>query len=345
MPFLLKDKTQNTGVFIWVSLLTLMVLIIIVIGGLTRLTNSGLSMVDWKPLLGILPPLNEQAWIEVFSKYKLTPEYLIVNTSMTINEFKYIFWWEWIHRFIARCIGIVFVLPLIYFYFKKKLTQKTVYKLIIILIFGFFQAFIGWWMVKSGLNDNPYVSAYRLAFHLTNALIIFSLLFWLTLSIYFGKEKNNNVRNYIMLLFQFSLILLFITIISGAFMAGTDAGKSFNTFPLMNNQLFPEDYFLYKDWWKNFFENTVAINFNHRWLAIITFVFITSTSIFSLLYKKGNFSKFSIYFILIILFLQILLGIVTLIFEIPIILASLHQTNAVLLLASLLFAYHRLIYK
>ena len=178
------------NILIWISSLTIMVLLMIIIGGLTRLTDSGLSIVNWRPLMGIIPPLSLQAWIEVFNNYKLTPEYQIVNLKMTLVEFKFIFWWEWFHRFFARLIGVVFIIPFFYFYCTNKLSKKLLITLIIIFLFGVLQAFVGWWMVKSGLTDNPYVSSYRLAFHLANALIIFGFLFWLSLSLFYGKNKN-----------------------------------------------------------------------------------------------------------------------------------------------------------
>ena len=169
------------AIFIWLITLTLMVLTIIVIGGLTRLTDSGLSMTDWRPLLGIIPPLNKNSWQTVFEMYKLTPEFKIVNKNMSLEEFKYIFWWEWFHRVFARMIGIVFVLPLIYFIIKRQLSYYLYQRLAVVFIFGLFQAFVGWWMVKSGLSENPYVSPYRLTFHLMNALIIFSMLLWISM--------------------------------------------------------------------------------------------------------------------------------------------------------------------
>ena len=333
------------AILVWVISLTIMALLIIIIGGLTRLTDSGLSMVNWRPLMGTIPPLSLQAWIDVFNDYKLTPEYQIVNLKMTLEEFKFIFWWEWFHRFFARLIGTVFIIPFFYFYCTNKLSKKLLITLIIIFLFGVLQAIVGWWMVKSGLTDNPYVSAYRLAFHLANALIIFSFLFWITLSLLYGEEKNNTISKLIINLFNLSLILIFITIVSGSFMAGTDAGKSFNTFPLMNNKFIPEGYYLNEYGWKNIFENTIAINFNHRWLAIFTFLFISSIIFYLLVFKKNKYNNFSLILVLIILFLQICLGILTLIFEVSFSYAILHQTNAVFLLASMLFVYHRLKYK
>ena len=336
---------SNIGILVWISSLTVMVLLLIIIGGLTRLTDSGLSMVDWRPLMGAIPPISLQEWAQTFNNYKLTPEFQIVNSKMTLEEFKVIFLWEWFHRFFARFIGLVFILPLIYFLIKKSLSKNLLTNMSIIFIFGFFQALVGWWMVQSGLKDNPYVSAYLLAFHLTNALIIFSFLFWISLSLFYGKEKIYNRPKIIKILFHLSLFLIFITIVSGSFMAGTDAGKSFNTFPLMNQKFFPEGYHLIEYGWKNTFENTVAINFNHRWLAIFTFLFISSIVIYLLIFKKKKYNYFSLFLVLITLSLQISLGILTLVYEVPLSYASLHQTNAVLLLASMLFAYYKLIYK
>ena len=343
MSSALDKSNSEINILVWLVSLTVLVLVMIVIGGLTRLTGSGLSMVEWKPIMGIIPPLSDSSWIEVFNKYKLSPEFRIVNSSITLNEFKYIFWWEWFHRFFARCLGIAFIIPFFYFYFQNILTNNTTFTLIIVFIFGLIQAFVGWWMVKSGLVNNPYVSSYRLSFHLSIALVIFSIFFWLSLSSYFGKEKMLNRSKIVKHLFHFSLILIFLTILSGSFMAGTDSGKSFNTFPLMNEQFIPDGYYLDEYGWKNYFENTIAINFNHRWLAMFTFIFISSIILF--LTNKKNYNKFSLLLVLIVLFIQILLGILTLIYTVPLSFAILHQINATLLLGSMLFAYHRLIYK
>ena len=345
MDFFTKNHITDLSIIIWIGLLLIMVFLIIVIGGLTRLTDSGLSMVDWRPIMGIFPPITHQSWIEVFNKYKLTPEFKIVNYSISLDEFKYIFWWEWFHRFFARLIGLFFIVPFIYFCIKKKLSKNLLITIIIVFIFGFFQAIVGWWMVKSGLSNDPYVSAYRLAFHLVNALIIFSILFWLLLSLIYGIKEEKKYSKVFKFLFHIKLILIFITIVSGALMAGTDAGKSFNTFPLMNDQFFPDGYYISEYGWKNYFENTIAINFNHRWLAMFTFIFISAIVIYMLNFNKEKNNNFSLILILVFLLIQILLGILTLINEVQIVFASLHQINAVLLLASIIFAYNRLIYK
>ena len=196
-------------------------------------------------------------------------------------------------------------------------------------------------MVKSGLDENPYVSPYRLVFHLTNALIIYSILIWCSLNSFFNTNIFKGINSTINTLFYFGIFLLSITIISGGFMAGTDAGKSFNTFPLMSNKLIPEGYFLLDNKFLNFFENTIAINFNHRWLASLTFIYIFSTIFYLLFFSKYKKNKLSLILVLLFVSLQFFLGILTLIYNVPISLASLHQTNSTLLLTFMLYAFHR----
>ncbi len=226
-------KKYKISLFIWLITLTIMVLAIIIIGGLTRLTESGLSMVDWRPILGTLPPLNDNDWIEVFNLYKNTPEYLYVNKNMNLDDFKYIFWWEWFHRFFARMIGVVFIFPLIYFSIKKYIDFSLYIRFLFIFLLGIFQAVVGWWMVKSGLSNDPYVSAYRLTFHLFNALVIFTMLTWTSMEYYYSKKINFFSKIFSKeFLILFSIFFTFLTIISGGFMAGTDAGQSFNTYPI-----------------------------------------------------------------------------------------------------------------
>ena len=339
-----KNRNDNfkISIFVWLIILTIMVFAIIIIGGLTRLTNSGLSMVNWRPILGTFPPLTSQAWSNVFDLYKQTPEFIYINKNITLEEFQYIFWWEWTHRFVARFLGVVFILPFLYFVIKKKIKIFLIKRLIIVLLFGIFQAIVGWWMVKSGLTENPYVSPYRLTFHLINALLIFSILFWTSMDYYY---VDTNKVNYKMTFYQFFLILSIfltsITIISGGFMAGTNSGQSFNTYPLMNGKIFPDDYFFRDLGILNIFENTVTINFNHRWLGTITFLFVFTVCSYSILSNKIYVPKFLIYLILIILIIQFSLGILTLLSNVNLSYASLHQLNSVILLSTLLITYHQ----
>lgn len=335
------DQNYKNSIMLWLITLTIMVFLIIIIGGLTRLTDSGLSMVDWQPILGTIPPLNNNQWIDVFNDYKLTPEFLYVNKNMTLDEFKYIFWWEWFHRFFARLIGLVFIIPFIYFLIKKNLNSFFYKRFSIIFSLGLFQALVGWWMVKSGLSDDPFVSPYRLTFHLTNAVIIYALLLWTSVE-YFHLKSTNFIsirsKNVLILI---SIILVFVTILSGGFMAGSHAGQSFNTYPLMNGKIIPDDIYLEDLGFLNMFENTVTINFNHRWIATITFIYTFSFFSYLIFKKVINLSNQIIISVLLILTLQFLLGIMALLSNVSIYYGSLHQTNSIALLSILLVAYFK----
>ena len=341
MQFNKLDQNYKNSIMIWLLTLTVMVFLIIIIGGLTRLTDSGLSMVDWQPILGTIPPLNNNQWLSVFNDYKLTPEFLYVNKNMTLDEFKYIFWWEWFHRFFARLIGLVFIIPFIYFLIKKNLNSFFYKRFSIIFSLGLFQALVGWWMVKSGLSDDPFVSPYRLTFHLTNAVIIYALLLWTSVE-YFHLKSTNFIsirsKNVLILI---SIILVFVTILSGGFMAGSHAGQSFNTYPLMNGKIIPDDIYLEDLGFLNMFENTVTINFNHRWIATITFIYTFSFFSYLIFKKVINLSNQIIISVLLILTLQFLLGIMALLSNVSIYYGSLHQTNSIALLSILLIAYFK----
>ena len=346
MNYYKASKTYNMGVYIWLLALTTMVLLIIIIGGLTRLTDSGLSMTDWKPLLGVIPPVGQDKWLIVFEMYKQTPEFKIVNRSMTLEEFKFIFWWEWFHRVFARLIGVVFIIPLIYFLIKKQVSKSLLLRLPIVFMFGIFQAFVGWWMVKSGLSENPYVSPYRLTFHLLNALIIFSILLWIAMDYKHSLKTNFLSKPFSQdFLVFFSIVLVFITIGTGGFMAGTNSGQSFNTFPLMNGKIIPDDYFLEDLGMYNIFENTVAINFNHRWFSIFVFFYIIFVCFKFIKFDNKKVPKILVILVLFFLTLQVALGIVTLLSNVYLPLASMHQTNSILLLSTLLISYHQFKYR
>ena len=341
MQFTELNFNYHKSLMIWLLLLTIMVFLIVVIGGLTRLTDSGLSMVDWRPLLGTIPPLNQSQWLKVFNDYQQTPEFMYVNKNMTLDEFKYIFWWEWFHRFFARLIGIVFIFPFFYFYFKRYLNSFFYKRFAIIFGLGLVQATVGWWMVKSGLQNDPYVSPYRLTFHLSNAIIIYALLLWTSIEYFHLKSINFiNIKSKKFLILT-SIILFFITILSGGFMAGSHAGQSFNTYPLMNGKIIPDDIYLAEMGILNLFENTVTINFNHRWIATFTFVYTFSLFLYLFISKITELQKSIIVLVLLILSLQFFLGVMALLSNVAIQYASLHQTNSLLLLSILLLAYFK----
>lgn len=328
-------------VMLWLVSLTIMVFLIIIIGGLTRLTDSGLSMVDWRPVLGTIPPLNKSQWLNVFNDYQQSPEFIYVNKNMTLEEFKYIFWWEWAHRFFARLIGIVFLIPFIYFYLKKYLNVFFYKRFSVIFILGLSQAFVGWWMVKSGLQNDPYVSSYRLTFHLFNAILIYTFLLWTSIEYYHLKSVSFLDFKSKKSLILISILLVFFTILSGGFMAGSNAGQSFNSYPLMNGKVIPDDIYLTELGILNLFENTVTINFNHRWVATITFIYTFSLFTYLIIKKFIDLNNIIIFFVLFILSLQFFLGVMALLSNVAIHYASLHQTNSIVLLSILLLAYFK----
>jgi len=342
MQFTEIKQNYYRSVLLWLILLTILVFLIIIIGGLTRLTNSGLSMVNWQPLIGTIPPLNYSQWMEVFEKYKLTPEFIYVNKNMELDEFKFIFWWEWFHRFFARLIGIVFIFPFIYFFIKKYLNIFFYKRFAILFGLGLIQAFVGWWMVKSGLVNDPYVSQYRLTFHLINAVIIYCLLLWTCIEYYYFKSMRfiSSFKNNELLIFL-SIIFVFITILSGGFMAGSHAGQSFNTYPLMNGKIIPDDIYLTNLGIFNAFENVVTINFNHRWFGTLTFIYTFSLFSYLIFNKFIKLSIKIIVLVLVVLTFQFLLGIMALLSNVAIEYGSLHQTNSIVLLTVLFIAYFK----
>ena len=318
----------------WLLSTIIMVVLMILIGGVTRLTDSGLSMVEWRPLWGFLPPTSEIEWKRVFELYMNSPEYIFKNNGMSLEEFKEIFFWEYFHRLWGRLIGIVFIIPMLFFIILKKIPKSILSKLFIILFLGGLQGFIGWWMVKSGLVNDPSVSQYRLTIHLSNALLILSLLIWVYLEIKEGVSQIKPDFSF----FMFSI--LFITIIAGAFVAGMDAGLMYNEYPFMGDSLIPENYGEYQ--LLDPFENPASAQFHHRHLALFTTLctlFYCYKYYFESEDKKVK--KLSL-LISIVVCSQFTLGIITLINMVPVYLGAIHQTGAVILFISLICSMHRL---
>ena len=326
-----KPIKHNTFLLNWLTLIFILVIAMIVIGGITRITDSGLSMVEWRPLLGFLPPLNDQEWERVFDLYKNTPEYSHYNKGMLFSEFKFIFFWEYFHRLWGRIIGIVFIIPFVYLIFTKKIERFIIIRLLVILFFGSLQAFIGWWMVKSGLIDKPDVSQYRLAIHFGNSLLILFLLFWLILDL---KNKKSKIK------FDLNLIIfliLFITIIAGSLVAGMDAGLMYNTYPLMNDNFFPIDYLSLG--FLDPFENPGSAQFHHRHLGLISLIAIGIFFVKNL-YKKKVFLELLL--LIFLISIQFLLGVYILLNYVPNLNASLHQIGAVLIFLTMIKIIHTL---
>ena len=334
----LSEKKINKLFLYWIFISLILVFFIIIVGGLTRLTNSGLSITEWELIKGILPPLNNASWQYYFEAYKKIPQYKILNYDMDLDQFKVIFYWEYFHRILGRIIGLFFLIPLIYFFLSKKIKKSDMKICFIILTLIIFQGIIGWYMVISGLSNDVTVSHYRLSIHLTNAILIISMLFWLIRNIsskenkiFFTFSKNN-------LPFLILILLILLQIIIGAFVSGLDAGKIYQTWPLMGNTYIPDD-FLYKKF-NSYLEldNHSLVQFYHRNLAyfIIFYVLVLSFYIFN--NKILNLYK-PLKILLFFLFLQVFLGIYTLISGLNIFLASSHQITSVLLVFSALNLY------
>ena len=323
--------SQNKIVEFWLISIFFLVGVMILVGGLTRLTDSGLSITQWELFKGFLPPLTNKSWLYYFELYKNIPEYTEQNFNMTLNEFKVIFWWEWGHRFLGRLIGLSFLIPLIYFYFKHGFQFIKKYLLIFFLIC--FQGFIGWYMVSSGLVDRVDVSHYRLSIHLLIAFIILSLVLWEYLNI---KKFNLNYqtdKNNLPLIF---LILLFIQLILGAFVSGMDAGKIYNSWPLMGNSYFPDDNNIVDLFKISVFDEPSLTQFIHRNLAYLILAYYIYTFYFYFKRKLNNYFRILV-IIGIILLVQIFLGILTVLSGAQIFYSSLHQINTILLFTSSIY--------
>ena len=318
----------------WLLFMFFLVSSMIVVGGLTRLTDSGLSITEWEIFRGFLPPLTNETWNEYFNSYKKIPEFELQNFSMNLNEFKFIFWWEWAHRFFGRLIGLSFLVPLIYFSIKIGFKKLTNLHLIFILIC--FQGFLGWYMVKSGLVNNVDVSHFRLSIHLLFAFIILSLIFWNFLDLMYFREKDRKINN---LLPEIFIISIFLQIIFGAFVSGMDAGKIYNTWPLMGNSYFPDDNKIINLFKLSAFSDPSLVQYLHRNMAYLILAFYIIIAF--IIYKKKIVFLFKPIIILgFIIFLQILLGIFTLLSGAGIFISSLHQFSSILLItASLYFLY------
>lgn len=332
---------KNKAVVYWLLTGCFLIFVMVLVGGITRLTHSGLSISDYKLIQGTIPPMNEQEWEEAFELYKQYPEYQKLNYHYGIEEFKDIYFWEWLHRVLGRFIGIVFILPFLYFLFTKKLDRSTVKKCLILLFMGGFQGFLGWYMVKSGLVDRPDVSHYRLAAHLTTAFITFAYSLWVALDLIYPQKKeiHKGIRN----LIRAGLVVLLLQIIWGAFVAGLDAGFIHNHWPLMNEgKLMHETVYIEQQpVIKNFIEGKSGVQFVHRYLAYVVVGFIALIWYRTRKIKTTVIQENGLKSLLVLVFVQFLLGVLTLIYAVPIWLGVVHQIGAFFLLAAMTFTLHR----
>lgn len=334
-------KKDNKIVIYWLLTGSLLIFIMVVVGGITRLTHSGLSISNYKLISGTIPPTSEIEWQEAFDLYKQYPEYQKINSHFSIEDFKDIYFWEWLHRFIGRFIGMVFFLPFLYFLFRKQLSKPTIKKAIVLLLLGGFQGFLGWYMVKSGLIDRPDVSHYRLALHLITAFITFAYTLWVALDLIFSKKKEINIpfKN----LLRIALGLLLLQIFWGGLVAGLDAGLIHNHWPLMNEgKLMHETVLIeYSPVYKNFIEGKSGVQFTHRYLAYIVVGLILFIGYRTKKMTLTTYQKKGINLLLLIVVAQFILGILTLLYAVPVGLGVAHQIFAFFLLGTMTFTLHR----
>lgn len=329
---------RDRGVAIWLFACCALVFAMVVVGGVTRLTQSGLSIVEWQPIVGALPPLDDNAWQDAFRKYQETPQFRRVNPHMDLAGFKGIFWWEYVHRLLGRLIGAVFLLPLIWFASRGRISRPLTWRLAGLFVLGGLQGAMGWYMVQSGLVHDPRVSQYRLAAHLALALAIYAAMLWIALGLLFPRARETGPRA-----FAFALAaLVFLQAISGSFVAGIRAGLAYNTFPLMNGQLVPPGMFVLEPWYLNFFSNIATVQFDHRLIAWLLALLVPWFWALARAAGVPRRARLSADLLLGALVLQIALGISTLLLSVPVPLAAAHQAGALLVFTAALLAAHSL---
>ena len=328
----------------WLIACAAVILAMILLGGVTRLTHSGLSMVEWKPLLGIIPPLSEPAWLETFEKYQQYPEYQKINRGMTLEGFKAIFMFEYLHRVLGRLIGLMFFVPFVFFAVKGRIRKGFMPKLLLLFIGGGLQGLLGWYMVKSGMVNDPHVSQYRLTAHLGLAVLVYAYMLWVAFDLLFVPEGARNGAN--TMYARWSLILLglvYLMILSGGLVAGTRAGFAYSTWPLMGSTFIPDGLYAGTPAWLDMFEDVTTVQFNHRMFAYVLFVLVSSFAF--LVYRSGSGGRARPGVIVLVaaLLVQVVLGISTLLLHVPVALGAAHQGGAVVLLTVTLFVSHALV--
>jgi cytochrome c oxidase assembly protein subunit 15 len=325
-PIVARNRENDRRVVrAWLYVVALMIVAMVVVGGATRLTGSGLSITEWKPIHGVVPPLNENEWREEFAKYREIPQFVIVNPGMTLSEFQRIFWWEWGHRLLGRLIGAVVLVPLAFFWFTGRLEAKLKPRLVAIFLLGGLQGAIGWWMVASGLSERVSVSQYRLTVHLTLALVILAYVVWVARSIApRGKDDQGSAPASLRIAAGVVLGLVFIQIVLGGLVAGLKAGLTFNTWPLMDGTFIPAGLFILEPWWANFGENVMTVQFAHRIGAYVLF----AAALVHAFQARGTPHAVGAWLLFVLVTAQAAIGVLTLVNVVPLSLALLHQIGA-----------------
>jgi cytochrome c oxidase assembly protein subunit 15 len=333
-------RNGDRTVAFWLLVCCALVFAMVVVGGVTRLTHSGLSIVEWQPIVGTVPPLDDGSWQDAFRKYQQTPEFRQVNPGMDLAGFKRIFWWEYVHRLLGRLTGAAFLLPLLWFAVRGRIGRALTWKLAGIFALGGLQGAMGWYMVQSGLVDNPRVSQYRLAAHLGTALLIYAAMLWTALDLIFPR-KERAPPGPCRLAFALAA-LVFAQALSGALVAGIRAGFAYNTFPLMNGHVVPPGMFVLEPWYLNFFANVATVQFDHRLIAWLLALLVPWFWVRVRRAAAPPRARLAADLLLGALALQIALGISTLVLTVPVPLAAAHQAGALLVFTAALFAAHAL---
>jgi cytochrome c oxidase assembly protein subunit 15 len=337
------SPARHRPIAAWLLVCCALVFAMVVLGGVTRLTHSGLSIVEWKPLVGAVPPLNESDWQELFEKYQQTPEYQKVNLGMDLAGFKGIFWLEYFHRLLGRLIGVAFLVPFLYFLARGRIERSLTPKLVTMFVLGGLQGLLGWLMVASGLVDMPRVSPYRLTAHLGLAILIYGYMLWTALGLLYTPHPNPLPEGEGLSLRRFATsvtALIVVTILAGGFVAGTRAGFSYNTWPLMGESFLPVGMFAQEPWWVNFFENVATVQFDHRLLA-----YVVAIAVVWLWWRARRVAlvpraRLASHLLLAVAALQLALGIATVVAVVPVPLAAAHQAGALALFTVALYLSH-----
>jgi cytochrome c oxidase assembly protein subunit 15 len=334
-----SSRAGSRRIAVWLLICCAVIFAMMVLGGLTRLSHAGLSMVDWKPLTGWLPPFGSEAWQRAFENYQRFPEYQKLNQGMTLAGFKSIFWFEYAHRLLGRGIGLLFFLPFVYFLLRRRIDRRLLPKLLFLFVLGGLQGLLGWWMVKSGLVERPDVSHYRLTAHLGLAVLIMGYMMWLAVALLVPKAVIADDRLLgLSRLAQVMALVVFVVILSGGLVAGLDAGFAYNSFPLMQGRLVPEGMFELTPWYLNFMENLITVQFDHRWLALATLLAVVALWQQALRRGVSGPLRFAFHLVLVLAVIQVGLGIATLLLVVPLPLAVLHQACALALFSMIVIA-------
>ncbi|MBF0439889.1 MAG: COX15/CtaA family protein [Magnetococcales bacterium] len=338
------SRQDQRYVGLWLFICCALVYAMLALGGITRLTGSGLSIVEWQPLIGILPPMDQAAWETLFAKYQLSPEFRHINSDMNLEGFKQIFWLEYLHRLLGRLVGVVFFLPFVFFLLLRKLDKPLAIRLGFYFLLGGLQGLMGWLMVKSGLVNDPHVSPYRLTMHLGLAFLLYGLMLWTALDLFIGDEgrPTGQPPDGLRLLSLVVIVLVSVTVLSGGFVAGSKAGYSFSTFPLMDGQWFPDAYWELEPAWLNFFENVAAIQWDHRFMATLTFFSVVVYWLAARRVEPPTRVRLALHLLLLAVMVQVSLGIATLLLQMPINLAWAHQVWAMVVFTVAMFIHYHL---